>query len=392
MSLSIRFFSLALFLLSAFVLLAQPNNTNDQAGLYLKRGKEAFANGKFQESIDHFNRSIQLKPHYLPLTYRGNAYLVLKNYDLAEKDLSRAVDYYLRSGAFRAPDNGFQMGPMRVIQPGQSQEVSLALLYNNRGIARYFQGRRNEAIEDFNAALEINPGLQTATRNRAAALQGASLPNGSGAISPNNSNGSTIVNSGGRYENQYNRYSRPVSVPQPSDPRSNLNQAEDLRELRTIVQDEGVSRGLFGPRLPREFEGRDIPRKGKFYRNPPVQAKSQSYIYIDNVKITERSTFVRLRVENQEEKAFFVSLEAKGSPGAFYLTDRTGNQRSIYRLKSMDKGIATYPKTTTLKPGEPVYVTLEFEKIPDTLGFVNLIEGSRENNQAWNFYQVDLTR
>ncbi len=385
MSLTIRVLPLVICFFTAVFSFAQPNTpAQDQASLFEKRGKEAFLAGRFQESIDHFSQAIQLKPGYMALTYRGNAYLILKNYSSAEKDLARAIDYYLRSGVYRAPQKGFQMGPMLVIQPGQTEEISLAMIYNNRGIARYFQGNGQEAIEDFNSALEIDPGLQTAIQNRNAARLGLGLPN-----TP--STGSTTSNP--EWRNEYNRLSRPVSVPSPRDPQASLTASEDLRELRAIiVNDEGGSRGLFGPRVPQEFSGRTIPKKGKFYRSPGLKAKSQSYIFIENIKITDQSTFVRLRVENQEEKDFLVSLEGKGSPGAFYLTDRSGSQRSIYNLKRIVEGISTYPKTTSLKPGVPLYITLEFEKIPDTLGYINMIEGSKENGQAWNFYQVDLTK
>ena len=53
--------------------------------------------------------------------------------------------------------------------------------------------------------------------------------------------------------------------------------------------------------------------------------------------------------------------------------------------------MATYPATTPLKPGEEVTFTLEFEKIPDTLGFVNLVEGERQDSEAWHFFEIDLT-
>lgn len=39
--------------------------------------------------------------------------------------------------------------------------------YNNRGLARLHQGNIQEAITDFNQALEINPNLVLAYNNRA---------------------------------------------------------------------------------------------------------------------------------------------------------------------------------------------------------------------------------
>ena len=389
MSIHVRLLLLAALLSLQSGILAQPQSS-DLHDLNMKRGREAFLAGQFQEAIDHFSRAIQLSPDYVALAYRGNAYLVLKNYQQAERDLSRSIDYYLRSGRHRDPHKGFQIGNMMLVQPGQEAEVSLQMIYNNRGIARYFQGMVPDAIEDFNAALEIDPGMQIAKRNRQAASSGQPIPNAgsSGFNNPNN------PNQGGRFQNQYNRFLRPISVPQPQDPADLAEETEDLRELRAIMlSDEGASRGgLFGPRIPKPFEGRVIPKKGKFYRSPEVTAQSQSYVFIENVKITSRSTFVRLRVENQEEKEFLINIEKEGSPRAFFLTGRKGSQSNIYRLKKIVDGVAVYPQTTSLKPGEPIYITLEFEKIPDGMGYVNLIEGRQENPQAWNFYQIDLTR
>jgi tetratricopeptide (TPR) repeat protein len=364
MSIHMRFLLLAALLSLQSGLLAQPQSS-DLHDLNMKRGREAFLAGQFQEAIDHFSRAIQLSPDYVAMAYRGNAYLILKNYQQAERDLSRSIDYYLRSGRHRDPHKGFQMGNMMIVQPGQAAEVSLPMIYNNRGIARYYQGMVQDAIEDFNAALEIDPGMQLAKRNRQVAKSGQPIPN-SGSSGSNTPTGQR-----GRFQNQYNRFSRPISVPQPRDPADLAEATEDLRELRAIMlTDEGASRGgLFGPRVPKPFEGRVIPKKGKFYRNPEVAAKSQSYVFIENVKITSRSTFIRLRVENQEEKEFLINVEKEGSPGAFFLTDRKGSQSNIYRLKKIVDGVAVYPQTTKLKPGEPIYLTLEFEKIPDRMGF-----------------------
>ncbi|MEL7535003.1 MAG: hypothetical protein AAFN10_27115 [Bacteroidota bacterium] len=377
-----------LFLLILFPAL---NAQNDQATLHMKRGQEAFLNGQFAEAVDHFNRVIQLKPSHKVYAYRGNALLIMKQYQQAEKDFSRAIDYYLRTQQHRAPEGGFAFGDMVIIQPGQGEEVPLAMIYNNRGIARYYQGMAADAVEDFSSALDIDPGLNIAQRNKMAASSGRT-PQGINSNRGPNASGTPT----GRtpYVNNYNRYSRPVNTPAPQDRERQFNQTEDLRELRTLeITDEGNSRGgIFGPRVPKPFERRSIPKKGKFYKEPQVKAQSQNYITIDNVKITDRATFIRLRVENREEKPYFISLQKPRTPGAFYLTDRSGSQRATYKLRRVVEGVATHPKTTELKPGEPIYITLEFEKIPDTLGFVNLIEGDRQDGQAWNFYQIDLTR
>lgn len=379
----------------AFLLFLFPalHAQNDQAQLHMKRGQEAFQNGRFAEAVDHFNRVAQLRPSHRVYAYRGNALLIMKQYQQAERDYSRAIDYYLRTQQHRAPEGGFAFGDMVIIQPGQGEEIPLAMIYNNRGIARYYQGLAADALEDFNSALDIDPGLNIAQRNKMAASSGRMPQNNGPGRGPSVGNNSGVPGTDGRYTNQYNRYDRPVNTPNPQNPDRLFEQTEELRILRTMeLTGEGSNRGLFGPRLPKPFERRNIPKKGKFYKTPDLQARSQNYVSIDNVKITDRATFIRLRVENMEEKPYFISLQPPRSEGAFYLTDRSGSQRTTYRLRKIVDGVAAAPNTTELKPGEPIYITLEFEKIPDTLGYINLIEGDRQDGQAWNFYQIDLTK
>lgn len=364
---------------------------NDQAQLHMKRGQEAFINGQFAEAVDHFNRVVELRPNHRVYAYRGNALLIMKQYKQADRDFSRAIDYYLRTQQHRAPEGGFAFGDMVIIQPGQGEEIPLAMIYNNRGIARYYQGYTADAVEDFSSALDIDPGLNIAQRNKMAASSGRT-PQG---ITPGGPSTQNDPRRQSPYVNAYNRYSRPVNTPTPTNPEKQFTATEDLRELRTLeITDEGNTRGggIFGPRIPKPFERRTIPKKGKFYKAPMIKAQSQNYITIDNIKITDRATFVRLRVENKEQKPYFISLQPARTSGAFYLTDRSGSQRATYKLRRVTNGVATHPKNTELKPGEPIFITLEFEKIPDTLGYINMIEGDRQDGQAWNFYQIDLTK
>src|SRR5690349_14890481 len=96
-----------------------------------------------------------------------------QDFDGAIEDFSRAIvlssRLSVRKEAARSSVNSFagvdDSENIHVIDP------FTANAYNNRGYARYHKGDVMGAIEDFNAALRIRPGLVIAYLNRAAALQ-----------------------------------------------------------------------------------------------------------------------------------------------------------------------------------------------------------------------------
>ncbi|MEO0468432.1 MAG: tetratricopeptide repeat protein [Bacteroidota bacterium] len=384
---AIVFFSL---LLSVHLLSAQPDERTRVANEYMVKGRSALSTADYQQAISSFDQVILRNQNYPDVyAYRGNAFLLTKDYRRAEEDFSRAIDNFVLNRRNQGIP-GFNMGDMIMVQPGEGQGVSLAMIYNNRGISRFFLGRRNQAAVDFEAALRIDKGLDAARQNLRRIRGGAVADVDNGGMD----DGGFADNGGLNSRPTYDRYARPASVPQPRDPKISREKTDRIRDLRTIeITDEGRSRGgLFssGPKPRKPFVKRNIPRRGKLYRMPMSEGKAHANVEIESVLITSRSTQVKLKITNEERKDFEINVAAKGSPGAFYLTDRTGSARNTFKLRRAE-GIETYPRSTKLIAGETLYVTLEFDKIHDHIGFVNLIEGDKQGNEAWNFYGIDLT-
>lgn len=97
----------------------------------LSEGHSHYDASRWQEAIDAYSKAIQLAPIQAAGTWmrRGKSYLELKRYELAERDLTKAIE----------------------IAPQQEWTWHL------RGRAMAGLGKREQAIADFTKALEMNP-------------------------------------------------------------------------------------------------------------------------------------------------------------------------------------------------------------------------------------------
>ncbi|TAE55543.1 MAG: hypothetical protein EAZ89_05570, partial [Bacteroidetes bacterium] len=89
-------------------------------------------------------------------------------------------------------------------------------------------------------------------------------------------------------------------------------------------------------------------------------------------------------------KPYDVSIAAPGSDDSYFISDRGGSSLNL-KLKSIE-GMATYPRTLRIEAKATALFTLEFPKIPDNVGYINLIEGKGTTGNEWNFYGIDLTK
>ncbi|MEL6256175.1 MAG: hypothetical protein AAFR87_29495, partial [Bacteroidota bacterium] len=153
-------------------------------------------------------------------------------------------------------------------------------------------------------------------------------------------------------------------------------------------KDENIFDRLLKPKV---FIKRKVGKRGKTYKNPKFLGASQNYLDIERVVITDRSTFVRIKVSNASRDSHWVSLAPKSSSEAFKIVGRGSNRHKTYKLRNV-KDMAFYPNTTELKPNGYQYFILEFERIDDNIGFINIVEGKNQRNGAWNFYQIDLRK
>ncbi len=170
----------------------------DYAPVYNNRGNVYVAMGRFEDAIADFSRAISLAPAYgAAFNNRGNAYLSLGQFEKAQADLRRAITLLPSSAA---PLNGQGKVAARESRPFSSlRYLDRAILlnrnypaaYRNRAVAhtavrhyddalgdleqavataegdtellvlrgrvRRLNGEHQAAVQDFSAALEIDP-------------------------------------------------------------------------------------------------------------------------------------------------------------------------------------------------------------------------------------------
>jgi tetratricopeptide (TPR) repeat protein len=396
------FFSFPLILCALFVssLQAQP----DRAIEAMADGQAAYESGRFQDAKVLFERALRLDRN-LPdaYTYLGNIHFISGDFAMAESNYSRALEQLLRASR-QNPQGSYQEGGVTILDPvapGLSP-TTFATLYNNRGAANYRLGNLQDAQLDFQDALSYDADLPEANQNLNNLAQGKTA----GATTPLNQRKPAYGTGGrtsysGRYATKYpqrrdTKHQRPASLARSQDLRAERNAAEEIRENRVEIYDlqlaDGTSRGGFLDIFsPKEFESRRVSSRGKLYREPAVLHASHSYLSIDEVKILPRATQVTVRVKNPGTQTYQVSVHPPSREESYYISDRSGNSRRKVRLIKVD-GIKTYPDATDLAANETLVFVLTFEKIPDDMGFINIIEGAGSSEAKWNFYGVDLTR
>ncbi|MEM7372080.1 MAG: tetratricopeptide repeat protein [Bacteroidota bacterium] len=394
--------------LACSFVIAQPS----RASSYVEKGREAYEKGDVQTALREFEEALEYdKTQPNIYTYLGNIYFIMGEYDQAESFFTRALEQYWKN-ARSNPQGTYREGDIIILDPKENSATTEAMLYNNRGAARYRLGDINDAMLDFEEALGLQPGLEVAQINQETAVDGTGgivstgipgryqSPNSrtrqpissSSRRNPTSSKGKTTINPRFRKDT---RHPRPKNVAAPFDLNAQRQASENIRETRLEIIDmaeNGESRGLpFDLFSRKPFVKRKVPARGKIYRKPAIKGSSQDYISIEEVKITTKETRIRIRVENPDSRSYRLSLNKPNSEGAYYINDRSGSSRSKVRLRKIE-GIEQYPNSSELKPFSTIEFTLVFGKIPDTMGFINILEGRTEDGSEWNFYGVDLRR
>lgn len=376
------FFTLVIFFFialgSAF---AQPHTD-----VYFENGIAAYQANRYEEALQNFDRVVRSNPnHTEAIEYVGNTFFKMGEYKKAEDAYSRAIEKsYQNNRGTQGNSSVYQEGNLVLMEPnGSSPEYKLSMLYNNRGVARTRLNEVRQAITDFDEALRINPGLKIASENKEYTK--------TGKLGNVSRGGEELTGSNRRVRQPSYTYDRPISVPRPLDTRSLREKSEEVRAIRTAnVNDDGRN-SIFDVFKPKPFTQRNVPGRGRTYKEPGVGAASQNYISIENVQITPKSTIIHIKVRNDERKPYEVSISRPKTEGSFVITNRTGTKRYTLDLIRA-AGIEYFPQSTRLDPGAAILISLEFPKIPDDMGFINLIEAGKQDEQAWNFYNIDLTK
>ncbi len=348
----------------------------------MEKGIEAYNKGDFLNALQYFNRIIQKNSEdpYV-YVYRGNTYFALENYKGALADYSQALAAY--EDPRKRGSAALERESFVVYGVAQLSTQQAAMLYSNRATAKYFLGDRRGAIQDYRDALRLDPQLTSVRRQLDMAVKNQPVPRPktNPYAQPEEESMAYAALCSRPSNLRYNRY--------------NLYQDRDEDQVEEIRYQRALHQKLVDPkfkdRFQKPFNGHKITSRGLLIPGPPVGGQSQTYVEISSVKLTTKGTFVTLKVLNETSSELNLCIDNQRGSGAFYLTDRSGRTNSRIPYKRVT-GIEVYPGTTKLKGGESLTVVLEFRRIPNNWGFINLIEGARGDGQGWNFYDIDLTK
>jgi len=148
--------------------------------VYNYRGRAYGMSGNYDLAIQDYNKAIELNPKYaLAYTNRGFAYGRQGNSDLAIQDFTKAIKLdpndaatysnrgiaYSNRGVAYSDKGNYDLA-IQDYNKALELEPNLAEAYNNRGDAYRIRGEPDRAIRDFNKALELEPNYAAAYNNR----------------------------------------------------------------------------------------------------------------------------------------------------------------------------------------------------------------------------------
>ncbi|MCB0835059.1 MAG: hypothetical protein KDE26_01280 [Bacteroidetes bacterium] len=373
--------------------------SGQSAQSYMQDGLRKYREGDYVAAIKSFQQVVRINSNYPGVyEYAGNAYFILQDFVRADKAYTIALEKKYQKNLRRKNTRIYRQGNITILEPDPDElsASAYAMIYNNRGAARLFQGRELDAQRDFNEAIRLDSDLKIVQQNlqnlREGNYQIDRLDNNSSSNDRNNTTSRLSDRGQGGWSGNTDYFgTRPVDNLRSVNIREQRENAIDLREIRAKNQsdDGNFISDMF---KTKPFESRRVPRKGKLYKSPPVGATSHNYITIESIRITQSSTYVNFKVVNREGKSYFVSLAPRDIEKAtFMITDRTGSKKNTFKMVNVS-GISLYPQTSRLDPQTAILFTIEFPKIPDTMGYINIVEGSLQTGLEWNFYNVDLTK
>jgi tetratricopeptide (TPR) repeat protein len=145
------------------------------AAAYIGRGRALLGKGEIQRAINDLDRAIGIMPGIEDAYYyRAVGLLILGRYDLAVADYSRIIKFdpnhaggYIGRAAAR-----FEIGEKQEALADLEVALTLAskdlypLIYYRRGELFRRMGRSNEALEDFEHTIKLNPRFASAYLGR----------------------------------------------------------------------------------------------------------------------------------------------------------------------------------------------------------------------------------
>ncbi len=401
-------------LLLPFCLISQENQTIRafKAEKLYVRGLELYQNGDVRGAIQTFDQVISLdRDHGQVYQAKGDALFELGDYDKAIESYAIAAQQY----------------------PGN------ASLRNSLGVAAAQLGMYRAAESYFLEALQVDPALAAAKRNLERAQlklrEGSNEPSAGytwddqpirPSTTPSFASGTSTVSNGwgepwdnrpsnnGNFNsnspypsNNFSNSTNPTTIyPSNSFPSNNSFPPNDpypdnspsgsgwsnsyVTPASPVENNQGATPLERGEPAPPWVRPDRDARKTTFSRDRAevnVTYRSDPFVHVDQVRITENSTLVAFTVQSISRSPFLIALEAPGTPGALMITDRQFER--AYRLKNIR--LDGWPNEPyELRPGENKLIIAEFERIPADMYFFHIIEGESPNAGTWDFFDVEL--
>ena len=353
-------------ILAPFIVNAQPNATIRafKAEKLFMQGLQLSHERNFRDAIDIFDQVIELNADH-PRVYeaRGEAYYKLKDYERAINDYLIAVE----------------------------QNPNDAEIWNSAGVASAKLGMYRAAAAYFDEAVKINPSYTMAQQNYDNAIK--HLEEGDQNIASNWDpfGNRPDVNYGSNPRPGYDRPIRPSPVrPISGTGSSDINNPRPRPRPFTsgsnsnnpLIDDDFSNANPIGPSRSNQQEYR--------YTESQIEVglRTDTYISIDQVRVTHNSTLVSFTINSLGDRTFPTKMAPTGSTDAFYLTTR--DFKKIYPLRNI-KNLPGWPNQPfSLKPGEDQLFIAEFDRLDDDVFTFHILEGKTEREEAWNFYDVKI--
>ncbi len=109
-----------------------------------------------------------------------------------------------------------------------------------------------------------------------------------------------------------------------------------------------------------------------FYVN--TQSETMPEMAIKEIMLTDMHTLINFRFTNSRETTANVGIAAPGHESAYFIVDKKANKS--YKLQEIE-GIPVLPGTVSVKSNESIDFTLKFEKLPENVSEVDIIQGKK---------------
>lgn len=295
------------------------------------QAQEKYEAGNYEAAIQDLNQIMNLAPGRRDIfAFRGDVFFKLGRYMEAKNDYAKAL----------------------------REDPQDPRLYHKRGLAYLELDYYSTARRDFERAVSLDPTFAEAKNNLELTEEIIKRTNGR----PSYYSSRPSTGSG-----------RPSVGSRPSWPDN------DWDETPWNDTDNGSTRDQ-NSRPSTAFRTRTI-------NNPPVATLPGDYISVEQVRVLSNATEVTLKVRSPRGKMLTFDLQRPGSPGAFVIMDRPFKRS--YKLIGQ-RGLPAWNRPIKVLSGQSETFVLRFERIDPTHRFIHILEGNREGEEAWNFYDIDL--